>query len=165
MTIQREAMFSTGTEHWSTPDDLFDSLNSIYGFTVDACADTTNYKVKKYYNKKTNGLSQSWQDNVVWVNPPYGRDIVEWVNKAYNEVSDSCTVVMLLPSRTDTKWMQDYVFGGARSVCFLRGRLKFSGSKTSAPFPSVIVVFSKKPETSRESEYLNSIGKNLVINE
>ena len=143
--MNNEVMFSTGTEHWSTPISLFEELNSEFDFTLDACADTTNYKVKKYFNKKQNGLHQSWQNNTVWVNPPYGTGISAWIEKAYNECSDECTVVMLLPARTDTKWFHTFIYTNPDcEIKFLKGRLKFSNSKTSAPFPSMVVVFKKK---------------------
>ena len=143
--MNNEVMFSTDTEHWSTPISLFEELNSEFDFTLDACADTTNYKVKKYFNKKQNGLHQSWQNNVVWVNPPYGTGISAWIEKAYNECSDECTVVMLLPARTDTKWFHTFIYTNPDcEIKFLKGRLKFSNSKTSAPFPSMVVVFKKK---------------------
>ena len=159
--MNSELMFSSGTEHWSTPDSLFDNINDIFDFTVDACADTTNYKVKNYYNKKQDGLSMSWKNNSVWVNPPYGRDMGNWIRKASDEcldVSSNTTVVMLLPARTDTKWMHDYVFENASAIVFLKGRLKFSNSKTSAPFPSMIVIFSSNALQSEVAEKLSTIG-------
>ena len=76
----------------------------------------------------------------VWCNPPYGREIGKWVEKAYNESLVGVTVVMLLPARTDTKWFHDYIYGKAE-IRFVRGRLKFGDSKNSAPFPSMVVVF------------------------
>lgn len=76
----------------------------------------------------------------MWCNPPYGREIGAWVRKGYEEAKNPGTVVvMLLPARTDTAWFHDYCKRG--DVVFLRGRLKFGGSKNSAPFPSMIVKF------------------------
>jgi site-specific DNA-methyltransferase (adenine-specific) len=117
-----------------------------YNFTIDVCADTTNNKVKNYFNEKANGLAQSWQNNVCWCNPPYTRNKIElWVKKAALEVSDDCTIVMLLPARTDTRWFHDYIYRNPNcKITFLRGRLKFSGHKNSAPFPSMIVEFKLK---------------------
>jgi len=135
-------MFSTGTIHWSTPQDFFDKVNRKYKFTLDACADTTNYKVKNYFTAKDNGLAQSWQNNVVWCNPPYGKTISDWVKKASDECSAKCTIVMLLPARTDTRWFHDYIYGNENCrIQFIKGRLKFSNSKSSAPFPSMLVEF------------------------
>ena len=98
-----------------------------------------------------NGLSKSWQDEVAFVNPPYG-DIGKWVKKAYEEsTQNNAIVVMLIPVRTDTKYWHDYVMKGASKIFFVKGRLKFKNKviadytgKTDlspAPFPSVVVVF------------------------
>ena len=73
------------------------------------------------------------------MNPPYGREIGQWVKKAYDSALCGATVVCLLPARTDTAWWHDYAEKG--EIELLRGRLKFGGHTNSAPFPSAIVVF------------------------
>ena len=82
----------------------------------------------------------------VFVNPPYGREIGNWVEKAYktNEEHGNL-VVMLLPARTDTKWFHDFIYHKAE-IRFIRGRLKFGDSKNSAPFPSMVVIYKEKGE-------------------
>ena len=98
-----------------------------------------------YKRQEQDGLHQPW-DGIVWCNPPYGREIGKWVQKAYDENRrENNYIVMLLPARTDTKWFHDYILGKAE-VRFVRGRLKFGGSKNSAPFPSMVVVFRPKME-------------------
>lgn len=129
-------MFSSKTDLWATPQDLFDRLNEEFHFTTDVCALPENAKCKRYYTPEIDGLKQQWT-GVCWCNPPYGRKLGEWVKKA---AESACTVVMLIPARTDTKWFHDYVYGKAE-VRFLRGRVKFGGSVHNAPFPSMIVVF------------------------
>ena len=142
--MNTELMFSTGTSYWSTPQYLFDELNKKFNFTIDVCADTTNKKVKKYFDIKSNGLVQSWQNNICWCNPPYGREISTWIKKAKDECSSDCVIVMLLPARVDTKWFHEYIYTNDDcKISFIKGRLKFSGSKNSAQFPSMIVVFKK----------------------
>jgi len=84
------------------------------------------------------GLDREWGQSV-FVNPPYGREIVPWLKKAYEESLKGKTVVCLIPSRTDTRWWHEYVMKG--KIWFLKGRLKFGGSKQGAPFPSAVVVF------------------------
>ena len=81
------------------------------------------------------GLKQEWK-GVCWCNPPYGREIGKWVEKAYKS---NCMVVMLLPARTDTKWFHDFCLKGI--ISFIKGRLKFGNAKNCAPFPSMIVIF------------------------
>lgn len=131
--------FSSKTDLWETPQELFDALSVEFGpFDVDVCATPENAKCAKYYTREDDGLSHVWEGRC-WMNPPYGREIGLWMRKAYESSQSGATVVCLVPARTDTAWFQDYAMKG--QVRFLRGRLKFGGSKNSAPFPSAVVVF------------------------
>ena len=130
--------FSSQTDEWATPQWLFDELNKEFGFTLDVCALPDNAKCEKYYTPDVDGIKQSWENNTCWMNPPYGREISKWVQKAYEESKQS-TVVCLLPARTDTRWWHEYCMKG--EIRFLRGRLKFGQAKNSAPFPSAVVIF------------------------
>lgn len=134
-----DGLMSSNTDLWETPQDFFDRLNAEFHFDLDVCALPENAKCKRYFTPTQDGLLQDWR-GVCWMNPPYGRKIGLWVRKAYETaVSGGGTVVCLLPARTDTAWWHDYAMQG--EVRFIRGRLKFGGSKNSAPFPSAVVVF------------------------
>jgi phage N-6-adenine-methyltransferase len=133
-----EVHFSSKTDDWATPQDFFDELDKEFRFTLDPCADDLNHKCKKYFTREDDGLSQDWSGHRLFMNPPYGREIGKWVKKA-SEVAGG-VVVCLLPARTDTRWFHDYIYGKSE-VRFIKGRLKFGGSKNSAPFPSMIVIF------------------------
>lgn len=135
--MNTEVMFSSKTDLWETPHDLFDKLNSVFHFETDVCALPENAKCDLYYTPDIDGLKQDWH-GVCWCNPPYGGEIGKWVEKAAKSFA---TVVMLLPARTDTKWFHDWVLPYGK-IEFCKGRLKFGGCKNSAPFPSMIVVFS-----------------------
>jgi phage N-6-adenine-methyltransferase len=130
--------YSSKTDLWETPADLFETIKADYNPTLDVCAIPENAKCDRYFTPEQDGLSQEWE-GVCWMNPPYGRAIGKWVKKAYEASQRGATVVCLLPARTDTAWWHDYVMRGR--IKFLRGRLKFGGGKNSAPFPSAIVVF------------------------
>ena len=134
--MNKEVMFSSKTDLWATPQELFDKYNAIYHFETDVCATPENAKCDKFYTPEMDGLKQEWK-GVCWCNPPYGRQIGKWVEKGCKSFA---TVVMLLPARTDTKWFHDYCLPYGK-IEFLRGRLNFGGCETSAPFPSMIVVF------------------------
>lgn len=134
--------FSSASDDWSTPQDLFDKLNKAFGFTLDVCASRENAKCPYYYGKEQDGLAQPWAGRC-WMNPPYGRTIGLWVRKAYESAQAGALVVCLLPARTDTRWWHDYVVKG--DVHYLRGRLKFGNASASAPFPSALVLFWPKP--------------------
>jgi phage N-6-adenine-methyltransferase len=135
-------MFSSKSNDWATPQSFFDKLNGVFGpFTLDAAASSDNYKVANHYTEADNSLSQDWSGNRVFLNPPYGRNLKDWVKKAYEEgQKDGTTVVMLIPARTDTKYWHDYVMK-ADEIRFVRGRIKFGDETNSAPFPSAVVVF------------------------
>lgn len=134
-----EILFSSKKEDWETPKELFDKLNEKFKFTLDVASSEENKKCNKYYTKKEDGLLQNWDDEIVWCNPPYGKEIGKWVEKASKCRS---LVVMLLPSRTDTRWFHDYIYQKTE-IYFIKGRLKFVGAKSSAPFPSMIVIFNR----------------------
>ncbi len=138
-----DGMYSSKTDEWATPQDFFDKLNEEFNFTLDPCANEENHKCSKYYTEKEDGLIQSWQGETVFVNPPYGREIGQWVEKSYLESKKENTiVVMLIPARTDTKWFHNFIYKKSE-IRFIKGRLKFGESKNSAPFPSMVVVFRK----------------------
>lgn len=135
-------MFSSETDQWATPQDFFDELNAEFNFTLDPCATKENAKCAKYFTVEDDGLKQDWQGETVFCNPPYGREIGKWVKKCYEESKKpGTTVVMLIPARTDTSYFHDFIYGKAREIRFIRGRLKFGDAKNSAPFPSMVVVF------------------------
>lgn len=134
-------MFSSKTDLWSTPNDFFDKLNDEFHFTLDPCSTHENAKCYKHFTEEENGLLQDWGNEVVFCNPPYGRQIKYWVKKAYDESQkDNTTVVMLIPARTDTIYFHEYIYHKAE-IRFIKGRLKFGNAKNSAPFPSMVAIF------------------------
>ncbi|PTF10627.1 DNA N-6-adenine-methyltransferase [Staphylococcus devriesei] len=136
-----EVHYSSKSNEWATPQNLFDELNDEFNFTLDPCATDENAKCGKYFTIEDDGLSKDWSKDVVFMNPPYGREIKKWIKKAYEESLNGATVVCLIPARTDTTYWHDFIFDKANDIRFLRGRLKFGNSKNSAPFPSAIVVY------------------------
>ena len=139
--LNTKVLFSSKEEKWATPQDFFDKLNDEFHFTLDAAASPDNAKCANYFTEEQDGLVQSWGGHTVWCNPPYCRKTGLWVKKAYEEHQRTgCTVVMLLPSRTDVRWFHDYILGKAE-IRFIKGRLKFGGNKNSAPLPSIVVIY------------------------
>ena len=136
-----ETRFSTV---WETPQELFDQLDSYFHFDLDVCALPENAKCERYFTPEMDGLSQTWT-GTCWMNPPYGREIGAWLEKAYVSSRKGATVVCLIPSKTDTKWWHEFVTKG--EIGFIRGRLHF-GTKDTAPFSNTVVVF--RPESVRK---------------
>lgn len=132
--------FLSTTNEWATPQAFFDILDMEFGFTLDPCATTENTKCKKFFTQEDDGLLQSWDNEIVFCNPPYGTVLKHWVKKASE--ARGGVVVMLIPSRTDTRYFHDYIYKRDNvEIRFLKGRLKFGGATNSAPFPSMVVIF------------------------
>lgn len=157
MTINL-GMFTSNKSEWETPQELFDELDREFHFTLDVCALPKNTKHPRYLTPEGGGsLDTAWafcgmagshRRNVCWMNPPYGRQIGKWVERAFVESLKGATVVCLLPARTDTKWWHNYCMKG--EVRFIKGRVKFidpdhrDRNPQPAPFPSAIVIFRSK---------------------
>ena len=162
--------FSNNSNEWETPLDLYNKLDKEFNFTLDPCATPSNAKCIKYYTKRDNGLSKDWSGERVFMNPPYGREIKHWIEKAYRESRKGAVVVCLIPARTDTSYWHDWIFPYAHDIKFLKGRIKFKHSESGfkayyceqlnfldeseseiiqagidnpAPFPSAIVIFKQ----------------------
>ena len=143
-----KVLLSTGKDDWETPVDFFNKLNEEFNFTLDPCCVNETAKCNKFYTKKEDGLKQSWEGETVYCNPPYSRKTKattgqsDWIKKCYEE-GQRTTVVMLLPSRTDTIAFHKYIYHHAE-IRFIKGRLKFVGAEHFAPFPSMIAIFKPK---------------------
>jgi phage N-6-adenine-methyltransferase len=112
-----------------------------FHFDLDVCASKENHKCEKYFSKKDDGLKQDW-NGVCWMNPPYGREIKDWMQKTKNESKNGVTIVCLVPARPDTEWWWENCIQG--EIRFIRGRLRWSRSNTVAPFPSAIIIIGPK---------------------
>jgi len=135
------ALFSSETDQWATPTEVFAELDREFHFDLDPCADESNHKCTRFYTKEDDGLKQPWGGSRVFCNPPYGRSIGQWVKKAYEEGHrENTLVVLLIPARTDTRYFHDYILHRAE-IRFIPGRLKFGNAKNSAPFPSMVVIY------------------------
>jgi site-specific DNA-methyltransferase (adenine-specific) len=137
------------TQEWGTPQWLFDDLNKEFHFVLDACATAAIAKCPKFFSVQEDALMQRWARST-YCNPPYGIALKRWIQKAYEEAVRGCTVVMLLPARTDVEWFHRYCFVPGTEIRFIKGRIGFDGAKgrSRAPFPSMIVIF-RPPKLSK----------------
>ena len=128
--------FSSITDEWRTPESFYSKLHEEFNFNFDPCP------IGGLLNGLIDGLNCEWGART-FCNPPYSQ-IAKWVKKAYEESQKGKTVVLLIPSRTDTRWWHDYCMKG--EIRFIKGRLKFGDAKNSAPFPSAVVIFTPTKE-------------------
>ena len=150
-------LMTSNRNDWETPQKLFDELNEEFNFTLDPCSSHKNAKCKKHYTIEEDGLKQTWTSEVVFCNPPYGREIGKWVKKAYDEWKHhGATVVMLIPARTDTTYFHEYIYKRAE-LRFVKGRIKFEINGDNfggcSTFPSMIVVFRNAKFYDTENEF------------
>lgn len=136
--------FKSKKQKWETPDDLFEYLNKEFNFDCDVAGDKHNSKCSIFLDK--DALKQDWT-GICWLNPPYGSKeykLKDWVAKAYQQgLTGKCSVVMLIPSKTNTEWWHTYCMN-SKEVRFIRGRPKFKGCIYGLPQPLAIVIFDKK---------------------
>jgi site-specific DNA-methyltransferase (adenine-specific) len=148
-------VFSKASDLWRTPPDLFAALDAEFDFGLDAAAlpDGSDSLCLRWL---FDALRADWttiaSGRAVYLNCPYSK-VRAFIGKAALERRCGCTVVALVPARTDTRWWFAHVWDGTLhrprpgvEVRFLPGRLKFSGSANSAPFPSVVLVFRPPPQ-------------------
>lgn len=157
MGTVNSGFFTSTTDQWPTPQPFFDALDAEFGFDLDPCASPDNAKCERFFTEADDGLTQRWE-GVVFMNPPYGRQIGKWVAKAHDASRLGATVVCLIPARTDTTYWHDHVME-ADEIRLVRGRLHFDNqrhqddrasgkaSAHNAPFPSAVVVFRPSSAT------------------
>ena len=136
--------FLSESSEWTTPKIIINKTIELFGeIDLDPCSnpDFPNVPAKKYFTKQEDGLLKDWLGKV-YMNPPYGSEIKNWIIHLCEQFEKGNTqeAIALTPSRTDTEWfqrMKNY------PRCFIWGRLKFGDSGNSAPFPSMVVYLGK----------------------
>jgi len=135
--------FSSASDRWATPDHLYAALDAEFHFDFDPCPlDGTG-----------DGLAPlfcNWRGKRVFCNPPYGRQVGEWIRRGL----EPDIAVFLLPARTDTRWFHELVLPHAAEIRFLRGRLRFGNAQNAAPFPSVVVVFRSSDDGQKSGNVM-----------
>jgi phage N-6-adenine-methyltransferase len=149
--------YSSDTDNWATPQDFFNLLDREFHFEVDVCSSEENAKCPRYFTIEDDGLAQEWR-GACFMNPPYGRTIGAWIEKAYLSSLEGATVVCLVPARTDTAWWHDWAMQ-ADEIRLVRGRLKFGRGTAPAPFPSAVVVFRPQGRSAPTLCTLNRSSK------
>lgn len=140
MNNTMSVMSSSNDMTWATQQEWFDYLNLEFKFTLDPCCSKNTAKCKKFYTEEDDGLSKSWENERVFMNPPYGRHISEWMAKALSEARDNgALVVCFVPARVDTQWWHNFAVK-ASDIRFPIGRVK-NPDGVSWPFPVGIVIF------------------------
>lgn len=141
--------YTCQTTEWNTPKKILDAVLAVLGeIDLDPCSNShenPNVPASVHYTKEDDGLSKGWNGRV-FLNPPYGRDVQKWTNKLVNDYKSRnvTEAIVLVAARTDTKWFNRLGYH-ATCWCAVKGRLKFSDSINSAPFPSSVFYLGNRP--------------------
>jgi len=137
---------TSAEDEWLTPRDVVERVVAVLGsIDLDPCSNSEgepSVPADVRYVEADDGLAQPWSGRV-YMNPPYGVTIGAWTAKLREEYADGnvSEAIALVPARTDTDWWRDL---NDAVICFVRGRLRFSGSANSAPFPSALAYFGDR---------------------
>jgi len=144
----QDQLFASKRQDWGTPQALFDVLDAEFHFDLDAAASPHNAKCERYISEES--LSAPWHrfGTHVWLNPPYGREIGKWIQKAYLESVAGACVVCLTFARTDTRWWHRWALRAAE-IRLIEGRITFEGASASAPAPSCLLIFDEQRRSPR----------------
>ncbi len=153
-----KAQLTSNSIEWYTPPDLAQEIAAFFGgIDLDPCADPGHH-IPALRHETENGLGITWRGRV-FVNPPYGKGLQHWVDKALSDPVDE--VILLLPARVDTRWFQPI---WQHTICFFRGRLVFKNPlcNANAPFPCVLVYRGPRGDAFRAAF---SHRGHVVVNE
>lgn len=162
MTFSK-SMTSSKRVSWNTPERVLDLVRKVFedGIGLDPASNSESIVDAAFgYREESggNGLIADWGEyETVYLNPPYGRAIGEWIDKCGRSRLryPHLEIIALLPARPDTRW-----FAGvwkASALCFWRGRLRFLGAPSSAPFPSVVAYWGPRPY--RFADVFSEVGR------
>lgn len=147
--------FSSAKADWGTPKWLFEWVQKEVGapFLLDLAANEQNALCNQFIGQDADSLIQPWAELLAehpgWLNPPYGRGLIDWVSKADSEGDKGASTAVLIPARPDTKWAS--ICFGKGEVWFFEGRLTFGDTPDgdAAPFPSMLVLFGPMAEVGK----------------
>lgn len=131
------------THDWITPRHIIDALGP---FDLDPCMSLHQpwETAASGFTVLDDGLSREWSGHV-WLNPPYGSQIAEWMERLARH-GDGIALVF---ARTDTAWAQS-ILKRVDAANFMKGRVAFIpvGEKkptaNSSGTPSMLLAFGRE---------------------
>lgn len=151
MTVDLAPLMSSKDQTWNTPRWFIDRLELALGpVGLDPCSNrwsVVNAATEYRLDRRENGLKLPWQGlGLVFVNPPFGREIAEWMQRCESEDAE---VVALVPARVDTTWWH-HAYRSSSVAILWRGRMTFrkreSRKHGNAPFPSSVFYWGPRAD-------------------
>ncbi|MCR5065127.1 MAG: phage N-6-adenine-methyltransferase [Bacteroidales bacterium] len=162
MDTRQQKNATVSTDDWYTPQWIIDKLGP---FDLDPCAAPESVRPYETANicltKDDNGLSHKWA-GIVWMNPPYSCKLLR---QFCERMAQHGNGMALLVNRQDNLLWQEVIFTTAKSMLFMRHRVKFirpDGTTGSPFFGSCLVAWGD--ECDRRLRQSNIEGKYVVLN-
>lgn len=125
------------TNTWLTPLSLVRELGE---FDLDPCGFPDHDTAKKLICLPDDGLAADWAGRV-WLNPPYGKHAVSWLEKLDKHGNG----IALIFGRLETQWIKPFVRNGYFQI---EGRISFLNSDkntvSNAGSSSILVPFGRE---------------------
>jgi hypothetical protein len=169
----------TDNKDWGTPSKYVDVVKRFFNGQIDLDPCSNNWSIVnaqvEYRLPKQDGLKESWNYKKIFVNPPYGKDqirgtgIKSWIQRCeFAHKRYGSEVLALIPVAVNTAHWKQFIFGKARSVCFLADtRLKFlvngSDGGKGAPMACSMVYWGMDHERFRK--IFNKYGAVIPLDE
>ena len=146
--VENTARLQSDFQEWETPPELFNYLDQQFDFTLDAAATDRTAKCDKYFTPEEDGLKQSWEDERVFLNPPFS-DLAEWLEKVWEERERAEVIAVIMGPSTDTRYWHDYVMK-ADELWMFKSRPNYirhgEEGNSGSTFPTVLAVFTGENE-------------------
>lgn len=134
--MKNEIVLASGREDYCTPGVVLDAVRQVAPIGLDPCAHPRSI-VNAWHSfygptfRHVDGLAHPWSfirpPTLVYANPPYGRSLHRWLEKAVIEAAKGVQIIMLVPARVSTKYWRNYVWPTKQRVCFWNGGYELQG--------------------------------------
>ena len=140
------------TTEWFTPPEILEPVRELFGGRIwfDPCTTEDNpTRADGFITEKeeVNGLTYAWI-NKTFVNPPYGKQLYDWIEKTVSEALRGYQIVLLVSasSRWDQERWQKIYSPKLTAFCMPKGRVKFLNAEgvrcKSPPYPSLLFFYN-----------------------
>lgn len=167
-------LLSSDRMDWQTPESVLELVRRVGEIAIDPCTTEDNpVGAWGFFTPARNGLLAQWDTRglrglgdeapgLVFVNPPYGRKLPEWIGCCVEWARDGVPIIALVPARTDTRWFESAV-RSAQALCLWRGRITFRGAPHPAPFPSALFYWGALADAERFRDVFAPHGITITL--
>lgn len=160
---RRAVLTSSASDEWYTPPAYIDLARAVMGgIDLDPASNARAQvwiQATTYYTFRDNGLEQPWQGRL-WLNPPYGAQVGQWIGKAAQALDTGAVsqAVLLVRPSPGSSWYQ--ALSSRFPCCLTHKRIRFidaSGQEQTSPVHGNAFFYLGEQE-ERFREVFSTIG-------